>query len=68
MFALLIYIPIIICSNNKQLLVGGFNPSEKIVSWGDYPIYEMENKKCLTQPTSNYNWKYHKPYNVGPHS
>ena len=40
MFALLTYIPIIICSNNKQLLVGGFNPSENIiVSWGDYPIY-----------------------------
>ena len=36
-------------------LVGGLNPSEKYESqWGwDYPIYEMENKKCSEPPNSD---------------
>jgi hypothetical protein len=32
-------------------LVGGFNPSEKKVSWDDYSQY-MEKKKCFKPPTS----------------
>jgi hypothetical protein len=31
----------------RNYLVGGFNHLGK-----DYPIYEMENKKCLKRPTS----------------
>ena len=36
-------------------LVGGFNHLENYESqWeDDYPIYEMENKKCLKPPTSS---------------
>ena len=38
----------------KYCLVGGFNPSEKyeFVNGKDYPMYEMENNKCLKPPTS----------------
>jgi hypothetical protein len=37
-------------------LVGGFNSLEKyeFVNGKDYPIFLMENKKCLKPPTSHY--------------
>ena len=40
--------------NVQYSLVGGFNHLEKYESQGkDYPIYKMENKKCLKPPTSS---------------
>jgi hypothetical protein len=37
----------------RGFLVAGFNPLEKLkVNGKEYPIYEMDNKKCLKPPTS----------------
>ena len=38
-------------NQKKHILVGGFNPSEKIlVNWDDYSLWK--NKKCSEPPTS----------------
>ena len=40
----------------QSILVGGFNPSEKIlVNWKDYPIY-CGKKTCSKPPSSNYSY------------
>jgi hypothetical protein len=36
------------------ILVGGFNPSEKIFNGKDFPKYEMEHQKSLKPPASIY--------------
>ena len=39
---------------NREYAIRSFNHLEKyeFVNGKDYPIYEMENKKCLKPPTS----------------